>query len=446
MKKFLLSTMLFSAVTMMAQNAPQTGFFLSGINGETTATENNTLSYVPGDEEDEEDGIYRYVNENVVIESCENGLVIMGLEGMEIGYDPDNFLGMENIINNKSNSLYLRENGETINCELTPGNYNVMLASFFDFEDETDSSYIWNITFTNKDTSEKIESYYIIGLNGTDNPEQSNKFIIETLEDDSEMYVYPKFYIEGTGSFTIVNDNGEEVYGGSGEPITDQEGMAFAMLTLGGEPVELNMTPGYYTLNFSSLSGMAFLTLIYCENQTPANECKYYLSGFGEDIEFTRVVETSSYEDEDTGETIESESITYVIERAHLSSCPEGFVVNSAEGEGFSFGLNELMAAFMGDTITDESPMAMVGIYGTPIFWDMEENDYTVTFFTSGAIGGFVSFEVYDENPDDSLVESISKDKNSTPIYYDLQGRRINNPEKGIYIMRIGNEVKKVVK
>lgn len=453
MRKFLLSSMLFSAFCLMAQteaNPPQTAFFLSGINGETTATENNTLSYIPGDDDDIEEGIYRYGNANVVIEDCADGLSIVGAEGMIIGYDPDNFMGQENLLNDKSTNLYLIENGETINCELSAGSYNVMLASFYDFEDETESSYIWSISFTNNDTSEKTVSYYIVGLNDEDAPAQSNRFIEEVIEDEEEgnttMYVYPKFYIEGKGSFSIVDDNFEEVYGGSGDIVTGMEGMAFAMLSDGGDPVEIDLEPGYYTLNFAPMSGMAFLTFIYCEDQTPADECTYYLSGFGDDIEFTRIVEESSYEDEETGETISSTSINYVIEKVHLSDCPDGFTVISAEGQGFSFGLNEMMAAFMGDTISADNPMAMVGIYGSPIFWDMEENDYTVTFYTGGAVGGYISFEVYGEGGDDEGYVDAIGSENATPIYFDLQGRKIANPEKGLFIKKTGNKVEKVAK
>lgn len=62
MRKFLLSSLLLSATAVFAVDQPQSGFWISGINGESTQTENNTLTYVPGDEDDIEEGIYRYIN------------------------------------------------------------------------------------------------------------------------------------------------------------------------------------------------------------------------------------------------------------------------------------------------------------------------------------------------------------------------------------------------
>lgn len=42
-------------------------------------------------------------------------------------------------------------------------------------------------------------------------------------------------------------------------------------------------------------------------------------------------------------------------------------------------------------------------------------------------------------------VENIILEK-VEPVYYDLQGRKVNNPERGIYIMKVGNSVKKILK
>ena len=443
MKKILLGTLLMTAFGLMAQTEivpPQTGFYLSGINGTTTQDENNTLVYSLSDEEDAEDGIYRYINDNVNIDSCET-LTIIGAEGMEIGYDPNNFMGMENIISDKSNSLYLIEGGEPINCSLTPGNYKVMLSSFYNFEDEEGESYIWNISFTNNDTSSQVLSYYIVGLNGNDGTDQSNQFVAEEIEGEVS-YSLPKFYIPETGSFQIVSSDGE-IYGGT-DPVTENEGMGFAMLSLNGDPIAIDMTPGYYTVNFVSFSGMAMVSFIYCENQTPANECTYYLTGFGEDIKFTRTVTDLSYEDEETGETIEDVSVTYIIDKVHLTTCPEGFNIVSEEDEMFSFGLYNAMAAVLGDTVTDDNGMAIVCINGSPIFWEMEENDYTVTFFINET-AGYINFAVYGEDEGEGGVESIIE-LNDLPVYYDLQGRKVTNPDKGIYIMKIGNKVTKIAK
>lgn len=56
--------------------------------------------------------------------------------------------------------------------------------------------------------------------------------------------------------------------------------------------------------------------------------------------------------------------------------------------------------------------------------------DYEVTLFVNKSTSG---------------VGEIASDNNAPAVYYDLQGRRIDNPSTGIYIVRKGNEVMKRV-
>lgn len=443
MKKSLLGIMLFSSVAALAA-APQTGFYLSGINGETSATENNTLTYVPGDEEDEEEGIYRFINGAMTINSCDGGFLAVGAEGLKLGYDADNLMGAENMVNDYATIGYLADGGPAVNCELTPGTYRVILASFQDGDDEPMT---WSIMFTSLSSDDDVANYYILGFNDEDEPMQSNMFVKEEIEDEGEvsiMYTFPKFYVSETAGFWVADKNSKEFYGAmSADPVGDD--MPFALLMPDGNPVVSQLTPGYYTVNFVPMGAMAMVSFLYCDDQTPADQCKYYLTGFnGTPIEFERKVEVTEYEDEDTGETIKSESINYVIEKVHLSSCPDGFLIESEAEQLFSFGLNTDMAAFFGDTVTaDNGGIGFLGIYGEPLKWDMEENDYTVTFFTSGTMGNVV-FTVY--GSDDDSVETIEAETEATPVYFNLQGQKVNNPEKGIFIRKTGNKAEKVIR
>ncbi len=45
----------------------------------------------------------------------------------------------------------------------------------------------------------------------------------------------------------------------------------------------------------------------------------------------------------------------------------------------------------------------------------------------------------------DTAVESIAADENETPVYYNLQGVRVANPESGLYIVVKGSKVSKIV-
>ena len=41
-------------------------------------------------------------------------------------------------------------------------------------------------------------------------------------------------------------------------------------------------------------------------------------------------------------------------------------------------------------------------------------------------------------------IDTVGADS-AAPVYYDLQGRRVDNPDKGIYIVRRGSETFKAV-
>ena len=73
---------------------------------------------------------------------------------------------------------------------------------------------------------------------------------------------------------------------------------------------------------------------------------------------------------------------------------------------------------------------------------------YTTVEILAGSAEPFV-FDlnmIYDPNHEDNAVEDIfDNDVDAAPVYFDLGGRKINNPEKGIYIMQKGNKVSKVI-
>lgn len=57
----------------------------------------------------------------------------------------------------------------------------------------------------------------------------------------------------------------------------------------------------------------------------------------------------------------------------------------------------------------------------------------------------FCTFELSDVNTIDSSINEIKDNNHSAHTqYFDLSGRRIDNPEKGIYLMRVGGETTKV--
>ena len=447
MRKTLLSAMLISACAAMAIEQPQTGFYLAGINEITEKSDNNTLTYQPGDEDDLEEGIFRYVNEAVEITEGNGTFMVIGDEGMELGYDDNNFMGALNVINDIQNMLYLKEDGYAINYKLTPGTYKVILASMMMEEDEP---LTWMIQFVNQTTDETV-SYYLYGFNGLTEPTHANMLVEQVIEGEDEdgdmiMYTYPKFYIEDCeNGFYVGTSDFSVIYGSDSAEISDE--LPFAMLSQDGEPVKANLKPGYYTVNFTNAGMFSMISFLLCEDQTPADEATYYLLGFegvsepSDDVKFSR--EIAEYEDEETGEV--TESVIYIIEKIHLTSCPDGFTVATESGD-FTFGINTDYSAVFGTSVTDTMPFGFLGNNGEPYGWDMEENDYTVTFICNDPTGAMASiaFAIYE----DSGVETVSRDENENaePVYYNLQGQCVNNPDKGLFIKVQGNKAIKILK
>ena len=441
MRKLLLSAMALTTASMFAINEPQSGFYLSGINSETEATANNTLTYVPGDEDDIEEGIYRYINEAVEITEESGMFTIVGAEGMMLGYDDNNIMGAFNVINNIQNMLYLKEDGDAVNYKLDAGTYKVILASMMMEEDEP---LTWMIQFS-QNSSDETYTYYIYGLNGMDEPSQANMLVEQVFEEeDAEIlvYTYPKFYIEDCeNGFYIGTADKTIIYGSDSSEVT--EDVPLAILHENEGPVKTTLTPGYYKINFSLTGNMAMISFLKAEDQTPVDEATYYLLGFDgvttaqESVKFDRQVIT--YEDEETGDI--EETVMCVIEKIHLSSCPDGFTVATENGD-FTFGINTELGAVFGTTITDEIPFGFLGINGKPHNWDMTEEDYTVNFVVSDSFAS-ISFLLYGE----SAVEKIAQDSEDiAPVYYNLQGQRVNNPDKGLFIKVQGDKVTKILK
>lgn len=61
-------------------------------------------------------------------------------------------------------------------------------------------------------------------------------------------------------------------------------------------------------------------------------------------------------------------------------------------------------------------------------------------------ISWIIPMQFRGDDPEYDAVESIASDDNAPVEYFNLQGVRVNNPDKGIYIMRQGNKTTKVVK
>lgn len=69
------------------------------------------------------------------------------------------------------------------------------------------------------------------------------------------------------------------------------------------------------------------------------------------------------------------------------------------------------------------------------------KTEFTMTFQLDDQVT-VLTFYV-DQKGTDAAVEGIEADSNIAPVYYDLQGRQIDNPTNGLYIVKKGSKVTK---
>ncbi|MDE6033533.1 MAG: hypothetical protein K2G15_06175 [Muribaculaceae bacterium] len=83
-------------------------------------------------------------------------------------------------------------------------------------------------------------------------------------------------------------------------------------------------------------------------------------------------------------------------------------------------------------------------ITGTPFVsadWNTFAS-FAYNFWGGDTMGQYLSYIIrFDE---DSAIEDIEADGYSPVEFYDLQGRKISKPEKGVFIKRQGNKTEKI--
>ncbi len=441
MRKHLLT--LFSAlIGITASAAPEGPLYMVGLNGTSAPDTSVALNLEERSEDDIDEGFYRWANDEFTL-AGPGQFTVTNTDGtFSIGYDANNIMGASNVLSTTSPMMYLAAGNTPINCEFSAGRYKVSLALIeADAEDPT-STDTWMISFTSLDVAEDNENYYLLGFNGGDEPDTANKFVKTVTTEEGETvttYSIPKFYIGSCPEGFRVFDSATSVYYGGTSEITDEN--PFAMLDADGNPVKSTLSPGYYTVNFASNAGFSMISFLRCENQTPASESEFYLFGFNgvttpsDDVKFIRSVETYYDEEEETEVT----SIIYKLEKFDIKNCADGFTVATADGS-FSYGLDPQYAPLMGTSVT--SGFGILGIYGKPMGWEMENTVYDITFTLSSDATAMISFMTPE---DDSAIEGIEVDSDNVQSeYFNLQGIRIQRPEHGFYIERRGTKASKI--
>lgn len=448
MKKFLLSVTAMAIPALMSAAAPEGALYLLGLNGVDTPDESLALAFDENRTEDDiDEGVYRWNNPEIALTQAGNFNVATADKSLVLGYDPDNFMGAPNDLSSTSTMMYLCKDGQPINCTLNPGNYSVSVILFEADPEDPESADSWIIQMKSLDAEEETGSYYLLGFGGDDEEaDASNKFVksVEVIDGETVIsYTIPKFKVGACpGGFTVYDKDNDVTLGGDSAPVTDENPMA--MLSENAAPVPCALTEGYYTVNFFSQAGFAMISFLLCEDQTPVDESEYYLVGFNgidkpeDSVKFVRTVETEEYEED--GEKYSSTVISYSLDNFNIDSCENGFTVTTASGD-FYFGLDPAFAPVLGTSVT--AGFGFLGIYGAPVGFEMEKGVYNVKFNINTAGSAMISFMAPEDDP--GSVEDIEGAVSSRPQYFNLQGVRVENPSKGIFIKVQDGKSSKVV-
>lgn len=452
MKKSLLTTcgMLCAATTLWAA-APEGNMYILGLNGETAPSEANCLVLGERSEDDIDEGLWRWMLPEFELTSTEGTITLTDGASLSLGFDENNEFGFTNDITPSQSILYLAPDGPAVNYHLPAGSYQVILALMEDiYGDMGGDSWMLQLkAIGNVDTE---ENFYLLGFNDYEAPSAACRFNKVEITEDGEtitMYTLPRYYVSVCESgFTVYDSGVDTTYGQEAAfaamgGVTDEAPMGF--LGAGGEPMKCQLTNGYYDINFSLTGAMAMVSFLRCEDQTAQNELDYYLVGLNgvtaidEAFKFSRTEETEEYEDEDTEEMISNTTVTYTLSNVEVKEDSQLTVV--AQDEMYVFGYNPDMAAFLPNNFNDTMPFASMVAGGEPIVCTLSAGKYNFTFSISGVNTAMMSALEVEEDAVDE-VSAVS----GAPSYYNLQGTRVANPEKGIFIKVQDGKASKVIR
>ena len=399
----------------------------------TTPGANNELTLQERSEDDIDEGMWRYANADFNIGTESGTLTLSDASGAFIlGFDSENEFGIDNNLTETQNMVYLRQDGAPVNYELTPGSYTASLICMEDIYGDMGGD-SWILQLKANFSTGADQTLYIVGFNGC--TDASGAYIFSSTSADEGLYAYPKFPVEDCADGFRIYDSATESWLGADTSFGDAEISAdnqIARLKADGEAVKCTLEPGYYTVNLSMTGAMSMVSFMRCDDQTPADEAEYYVTGINGTMTPSEAYRLTRIETEEDGETI----VTYELHGVEISDCEEGIRVTTADGS-FSFGLNPDYSSMIGDTLTAEMPLAFMSLNGKAVGYALPASTYDVTFSINGLTEGMLSLT------DSASVEQVDSDDCSTAVYYDMQGRRVAHPSAGVYIEKKGSKVTK---
>ena len=120
----------------------------------------------------------------------------------------------------------------------------------------------------------------------------------------------------------------------------------------------------------------------------------------------------------------------------------DGFKIADADWNVYNFGSSEILTLDADYLVQYNAPNMQLAAEWYGVCWaDLRDREDAYVIFSNDK--AFIP-----EWAEEILagVEGVTVENNVAPVYYNLQGVKVNNPENGIFIVKKGNEVKKVVK
>lgn len=450
MKKTLLTLVLASSagVTLLAA-APAGELYLLGLNGNNTADAATRFVLGDRDEDDIEEGLWRWRLEDVTVSQTSGTLTISNNADFKLGFDTGNEAGFTNELSNTQTNLYLAPDGPAVNYNLKAGEYSATLVLFEDVYGDMGGD-TWMLAFAAKSGADE-GSYYLIGFNEVTDPSAPMRFVRTEIEEDGEtyyMYTLPHTYISACPDGFTVYDSAADAslglnpdFASMGSEVTDESPMAF--LAAGGENVKCTLKEGYYDVTFAPTGAMSMISFMLSENQTPTDQLDYYLVGangvtaINDSYKFNRTVEVTEFEDD--GEQVRYETVTYTLSGVDFKEAASGLYVVS-DLDLVTFGYNTDLAAIMPNQMTADSAFAVMAVNGPAINCTLPEGKYDFTFVITGE--GTAMLSAQENDPD--AVEMIGGE-DAPAEWYDLNGLRVNAPKSGLYIVKRGDKVSKII-
>lgn len=399
----------------------------------TTPGANNELTLQERSEDDIDEGMWRYANVDFNIGSGSGTVTISDASGAFIlGFDSENEFGIDNNLTATQNMVYLRQDGAPVNYELTPGSYTASLICMEDIYGDMGGD-SWILQLKANFATGTTQILYIAGFNGC--TEANGAYIFSSTDSDEGLFTYPKFPVESCADGFRIYDSASESWLGADTSFGEAEITAdnpIAILKVDGDPVKCSLEPGYYSVNLSSTGAMSMISFIRCDDQTPVDEAEYYVTGLNGTNTPQEAYRLTRTETEENGEI----TMTYELLNVAISSCDNGIRITNADGT-LSFGLNPDYSSMIGDTLTEEMPLAFMSLNGESVGYALPAATYNVTFTINGLTEGMLSLT------DNSSVAEIEDAEDAAPVYYDMQGRRVARPAEGLFIEKRGSKVTK---